>query len=71
MLALDLRVELRILPEPEEVLLMPAVGLPYFAGLPELKTTCLECLLVVVVVDVTNVAGVGAGGPAIGSSDGI
>ena len=72
MLALDLRDELRILPE--ELLLMPPAGLPYLAGLPELNTTCLECLLVLVVVavvDVTKVAGVGAGGPVIGSSDGI
>ena len=71
MLALDLRVELRIL----VAFAMPDdAGLPYFAGLPELNTTCLECLLLVLAVDVvevTKVAGVGAGGPAIGSSDGI
>ena len=65
MLAFDLLDEFRIFP-PE---LIPA-GLPYLAGLPELKTTCLECLLVFV-VELTNVAGVGAGGPATGSSDGI
>ena len=65
-LALDLRVEFRIFPEPEVI---PEVLL-YLFDLPELNTTCLECLLVFV-VDVTKVAGVGAGGPEIGSSDGI
>ena len=53
-------------PEPEVI---PEVLL-YLFDLPELNTTCLECLLVFV-VDVTKVAGVGAGGPEIGSSDGI
>ena len=48
MLAFDLLDEFRIFP-PE---LIPA-GLPYLAGLPELKTTCLECLLVFV-VELTN-----------------